>query len=173
MVYTWLPLYLLERFGLTVAAAGFSATFYIQIASFAGILAGGWFSDRWSRSRLNARALVQAGGFVVAGPFLFLVGRADSLSVLIPALIAFGIGRGLYDCNVMPVLCEFVDPQRRATAYGILNLLGCIAGGAMAAAAGALKSSLGLDGALQVSGVLLVICAALLASLRTKHAIAT
>jgi sugar phosphate permease len=159
MVYTWLPLYLLEEFHMGLAAAGFSATVYIQVASFAAIIAGGWWSDRWTRTKPGARAIVQAAGFAAAGPFLFLTGTTSSVPVLIVALIAFGLGRGLYDCNVMPVLCDFVDPRLRATAYGVLNLLGCVAGGTMAAAAGALKATLGLGTALQISGVLLLLCA--------------
>src|SRR5437899_11763331 len=31
-VYTWLPLYLYERFQMSLTAAGFSATFYVQVA---------------------------------------------------------------------------------------------------------------------------------------------
>jgi predicted MFS family arabinose efflux permease len=169
MVYTWMPLYLLERFRMSLAGAGFSSTFYIQTASFFAILAGGWASDRWSRRRPGARALVQAAGFALAGPFLFLTGATGTVAVLIAALVLFGLGRGLYDCNVMPVVCEVVDPRLRATAYGILNLLGCVAGGVMAALAGALKSSLGLGGALQVSGALLIGCALLLARLAWRE----
>src|SRR5690349_20612900 len=30
VVYTWLPLYLFERFQVSLASAGFSATFYLQ-----------------------------------------------------------------------------------------------------------------------------------------------
>jgi len=170
MVYTWLPLYLLDRFGMSLTSAGFSATVYIQTASFAAILTGGWLSDRWSLRRPGARALVQAAGFATAGPFLILTGSTSSMTVLVVALIAFGLGRGLYDCNVMPVLCDMVDLDLRATAYGILNLLGCIAGGVMAAAAGYLKSSIGLGAALQLSGVLLLGCAILLMRLRPAEA---
>lgn len=162
MVYTWMPLYLLEKFQLSLAGAGFSATFYIQAASFAAILAGGWLSDRLSARGGGMRAAVQAVGFAVAGPFLYLSGTAATFPVLVAALVFFGLGRGLYDCNVMPVLCEVADPRLRATAYGILNLVGCIAGGLMAALAGALKSTIGLGGALRVSGVLLCACALVL-----------
>ncbi|MGB9606301.1 MAG: MFS transporter, partial [Bryobacteraceae bacterium] len=56
LVYTWLPLFLYERFRLSLASAGFSATFYIQAASFAGIFAGGllgdFFAVRHARGRV-------------------------------------------------------------------------------------------------------------------------
>ncbi|MBS1874429.1 MAG: MFS transporter [Acidobacteria bacterium] len=167
-VYTWLPYYLYERFRMSLAEAGFAATFYIQAASFAGILAGGTLADRWSRSNPRARVLTQAIGLTIAGPFLLLVGYTDSSWILIAALILFGLGRGLFDCNVMPVVCQVVEPELRATAYGVLNCTSCLGGGAMAMAAGLLKSAIGLGGTLQISGVILAAAAATLVVSRRK-----
>lgn len=162
MVYTWLPLFLYERFRMSLAAAGFSATFYIQAASFAGILAGGWWADRWSRSQPRARLLVQTVGFGLAAPCLFLVGTVEWKPALVAALLLFGAGRGFFDCNLMPVVCQVVKPHLRATAYGMLNFASCIMGGAMTAAAGAVKGAIGLGGALQISALMLVAAAVLL-----------
>ena len=160
VVYTWLPLYIYERFQLSLASAGFSATFYLQVASFAGILVGGWVADRWSRTSGKGRVLTQAMGIAIAAPFLFLVGYAGSVLILVAALIAFGIGKGFYDANTMPVLAQVARPEIRATGYGIFNLVGCVVGGTMAAAAGALKPLIGLSGAIEVSALLLLASAA-------------
>ena len=150
-----LPLYIFERFQVSLASAGFSATFYLQVASFAGILIGGWVADRWSRTSAKGRVLTQALGIGAAAPFLFLVGAAGSVPILVAALIAFGIGKGFFDANAMPVLAQVARPELRATGYGIFNLAGCVAGGGMAAAAGALKPAIGLSGAIQISAGLL------------------
>ncbi len=40
----------------------------------------------------------------------------------------FGIGFGIFDANNMPILCQFVSPKYRATAYGIMNMTGVFAG---------------------------------------------
>lgn len=159
VVYTWLPLYIFERFGMSLASAGFSATFYLQVASFGGILAGGWLADRWSRSSAAGGVWTQAIGFSIAAPFLFLVGRTDSVPILIAALVAFGIGKGFYDCNTMPVLAQAARPEILATGYGIFNLAGCVVGGVMAAAAGALKPVIGLSGAIEAAAILLLLSA--------------
>jgi predicted MFS family arabinose efflux permease len=45
LVYTWLPLFLFERFSMSLTGAGFAATFYVQVMAVLGILAGGWISD--------------------------------------------------------------------------------------------------------------------------------
>ncbi len=165
-VYTWLALFLFERFRVSLTTAGFSSTFYIQAASFAGILAGGWLADRWSRVNRRGRLWTQSIGLAIAGPFLLLAGTTASWWVLLPCLVCFGLGRGFFDCNLMPVVCQLVPAHLRATAYGILNLTSCIAGGAMAAAGAWFKDHAGLGAAIHLSAVLLLIAAAILALLR-------
>ncbi len=158
IVYTWLPTYLYERFQMSLTGAGFSATFYIQAASFAGIILGGMLADRWSSRDPRARVLTQVIGFISAGTFLFVVGYTSSYVVLVIGLLVFGLGRGFFDCNLMPVLCQIAPSQLRATGYGIFNFASCLVGGAMAALAGAMKNTIGLGGALQISA--LILCAA-------------
>ena len=72
------------------------------------------------------------------------------------ALIAFGVGRGLFDCNTMPILREVVGPDLSATGYGIFNMAGCIAGGVCAAVAGWMKETVGLGAAFPLSAMVLV-----------------
>jgi len=163
LAYTWLPLYLYERFRMSLTSAGFSATFYIQPASFAGILIGGVSADYWGTRYPKGRIWVQAAGLAAAAPFLFLIGAASAQMLLIIALVTFGIGRGIYDSNTMPVLCQVAPAEYRATGYGIFNFFSCVVGGVAAGAAGFLKSVIGLGVAFQVAAVILVgACVALL-----------
>jgi len=166
MIYTWLPLYLYERFGMSLTKAGFSATVYIQAASAAGIVAGGWLADRWSGSTPRGRLYTQSLGLIAAAPFLFVIGLTASLPLLVAAFLVFGFGKGLYDCNTMPVLCQIARPELRSTGYGIFNFAGCLAGGVVAPLAGSLKTTLGIGGAFQVAGILLLLSVVLL--LRTR-----
>jgi MFS family permease len=168
-IYTWLPVYLYERFNMKLAAAGFSATFYIQVASFAGILLGGWLSDRWSQTSARGRLLTQCIGVTLAAPCLFLVGFTVSTALLIAGLILFGVGRGFYDCNTMPVLSQISRSDLRSTGYGILNMAGTLTGGVIAAVAGAMKNLIGLGGVFQIAAVLLLISALTLSRLRVKQ----
>ncbi|HVJ07243.1 MAG TPA: MFS transporter [Acidisarcina sp.] len=155
-IYTWLALFLFERFHVSLTMAGFSSTFYIQAASFAGILGGGWLADGWSRTNRHARAWTQAIGLMLAGPALFLAASTSSWWVLLPCLVCFGIGRGFFDCNLMPVLCQIIPASLRATAYGIFNFTSCVCGGVMAMAAGMLKDRVGLGTALEISAAFMV-----------------
>ena len=156
VLYTWMPSYLYEQFHMSLSAAGFSATFYLQIGSVAGILLGGWLADRLSSRTPRSRLLTQAGGLAAAAPFLILVGMTESSVLLFLALVVFGIGKGSYDANCMPVLCQIAPSRLRSTGYGLFNCAGCVAGGLVAAIAGALKSTMGLGGVIQVTGLLLL-----------------
>jgi sugar phosphate permease len=162
LIYTWLPFYLVERFQLGLASAGFSATFYLQVASYAGIVVGGIVSDRWQALSPRGRMLTQAAGILLSAPFLFLVGFAHSMPLFIVGIVTFGFGRGVYDCNTMPVLSQFVRPELHSTGYGLLNLFSCLAGGLTAASAGYFKDSLGLAGAFELASALLVLAGILL-----------
>ncbi len=167
LVYTWMPLYLFERFQMSLTTAGFAATMSVQAASVAGIILGGSLADRWALRSRAGRLLTQALGLGAAAPFLFLVGAANSPTVLLTALAVFGLGRGMNDANGMPVLCQFVSPELRATGYGLLNCVGTLAGGFTAFAAGTLKATFGLGVMLEAAGLLLLMAAVLLWRLAT------
>jgi len=171
-VYTWMPVYLYERFHMSLAQAGFSATFYLKGGGFLGLLLGGaladWWSSRSSRGRLHSQSL----GLIGAAPFLVFIGLTDSSILLVIALAVYGFGKGMYDANVMPVLCQVARPGVRSTGYGIFNMTGCVAGGAVAAIAGALKNSFGLSGTIQVAGILLGCAGLALLCIRMRPAIA-
>jgi hypothetical protein len=72
-------------------------------------------------------------------PALFSVGNAGTLGVAIIGLIIFGLGWGFFDCNNMPILCQIVRPELRATGYGVMNLVSISCGGFGDWAFGALR----------------------------------
>lgn len=162
LVFTWLPLFLFERYKMSLSEAGFMATFYSQVGCMIGMVAGAWLADRWSRKSAWARIATQVFSLAAAAPALFLVGRAGSLGVVVASLMVFGVGRAAYDCNIMPSLCQIAPEQLRATGYGIFNCLGCIAGGIMAAVAGWMKTNIGIGYSFYVAGGILLLSALLL-----------
>lgn len=166
LVYTWMPVYLYERFHMSLLAAGFSATAYIQVGSVAGILLGGMLADRWGTRSARGRLMTQAAGLALAAPFLCIIGLANSGWVLLSALTIFGIGRGSYDCSCMPVLSQIASPELRATGYGVFNFVGTFAGGISAALAGGLKHIIGLGGAMVAASVVVLVAALLLFRLK-------
>lgn len=163
-IYGWLPTYMGQQFKLDQGAAGMSATAYIQIASFVGVLIGGAWADRWSRGNPRGRVLVPLIGFCAAGPALYWSASTSVLQAAVIGLIIFGLARGFADANNMPILCQIAPARYRATGYGVLNFVACVLGGAMTYAAGVLKdANIGLEKIFQfcaggvVVGVLLLL----------------
>ncbi|HXE12987.1 MAG TPA: MFS transporter, partial [Bryobacteraceae bacterium] len=167
VVYTWLPVYFYEKFSASLTSAGFSATFYLQFASVVGVLVGGWIADRWAVRQSRARVLVQAIGTVAASPCLFLAGFTSSEIAAVTMLILFGLGKGFYDANTMPVLAQIARNDLRATGYGILNCAGGLAGGMAAAGAGWLKSVMGLGVVFELTGAILLVAVVVLLKIQT------
>ncbi|MBI5381904.1 MAG: MFS transporter [Opitutae bacterium] len=140
-IYGWLPTYLRDHYKLGLGAAGMTATGYIQIASFAGVLIGGIWADRWSRTQPRARALVPALGYCVVAPCLFLGINAELLPLAIAGLVVYGLGRGFFDANLMPMLRSVCDERYSATGYGLLNFVGVSMGGLLIYVGGWLKDA--------------------------------
>ena len=168
VVYTWLPLYLYERFGLTLAEAGLAATLYLQAGSLAGVVLGGWLGDRRAAAGAAGRWSLQAAGLAAGAPFLILAGWTGSKEILFMAMAVFGIGRGIFDANAMPALAQIAPDELRGTGFGLFNLVGPLAGGVIAAAAGGLKASIGIGGSIQIAGAILLVSSLLLAKNRAQ-----
>ncbi|MFM9196800.1 MAG: MFS transporter [Planctomycetia bacterium] len=129
VVKDWMPDILKEQFGLGQGQAGVSAVVYVQVASIVGVLVGGWLADRWMLRTARGRIYTSALGMACFLPALFGVGNAQSLAVAVGFLMLFGLGWGFFDCNNMPILCQVVRPELRATAYGVMNLASISCGG--------------------------------------------
>jgi MFS family permease len=129
VVRDWMPAILKQQFGIGQGQAGVAATFYWQAAAIVGAIVGGTLADRWMRRHPRGRIFVSALGMGMIIPAIFGVGDAGSLAVAVAFLVLFGLGWGFFDCNNMPILCQIVQPELRATGYGIMNMVSISCGG--------------------------------------------
>ncbi len=129
VVRDWMPAILKQQFNIGQGKAGVSATLYWQAAAIVGAVLGGWLADRWMLRHRRGRIFVSAIGVSLIVPALFGVGEASTLVVAIAFLALFGLGWGFFDGNNMPILCQIVRPELRATGYGIMNLVSISCGG--------------------------------------------
>lgn len=127
-IKNWLPTLFSENLNLPMAEAGPMSTITIALSSFCGVVAGGILSDRWVQRNIRGRIYISAIGLGLTIPALFLLGFGHNTIGVIFAGMLFGIGFGIFDANNMPILCQFVSPKYRATAYGIMNMTGVFAG---------------------------------------------
>lgn len=141
VVKSWMPALLAETFHLGEGRAGVSATLWVTLASLAGVLIGGWLADRWMRHSRRGRIYVSAIGMAICIPALFGVGYAPTVGVAVAMLVLFGLGFGFFDTNNMPILCQIVGPELRATGYGLMNMVSVLVGGFAVARVGAMRDA--------------------------------
>ena len=146
----WLPPLFANSLGISPAEAGPLATITIAASSFVGVMVGGPLSDRWVRRNVRGRIYTSAIGMAMMVPALVLIGLGHNIYAAIGAGLFFGLGYGMFDANNMPILCQFVPSRLRASAYGVMNMVGVFAGAATTSVLGswAKDGNLGLGFAL-------------------------
>lgn len=127
----WLPTLFADSLGLEMAQAGPMSTITIAASSFVGVLLGGVLSDKWVLRNIRGRIYTSAIGLGMTIPALILLGFGHSVVAVVGAGMLFGIGFGMFDANNMPILCQIISAKYRATAYGIMNMVGVFAGAAV------------------------------------------
>ena len=165
----WLPTLFSENLSLDMAQAGPLSTITIALASFCGVIIGGVLSDKWVQRNVRGRVYTGAIGLALTIPALLLLGFGDSFPMIVGGGLCFGLGFGIFDANNMPILCQFISPRYRATAYGLLNMTGVFAGAAITDFLGRSTDAgnLGHDFAM-LAGVVLVALVIQLIFLRPK-----
>lgn len=127
----WLPTLFAENLGIPMAEAGPISTITIAASSFIGVIAGGVLSDKWVARNIRGRIYTSAIGLGMTVPALVLLGVGHSIVAVVGAGVLFGVGYGMFDANNMPILCQIISAKYRATAYGIMNMVGVFAGAAV------------------------------------------
>ncbi|MBM3872509.1 MAG: MFS transporter [Verrucomicrobia bacterium] len=167
-VVGWMPTYLTEHFHLSQGVGGLSATAYYQAAALVGVLLGGAWADRWSRTNVLGRVYVPLIGLLIAAPGILMASTINWLPLALAGLVVFGLTKSFSDSNMMPILCMVSDPKYRATGYGVLNLFSCVVGGVTIYAGGMLRDArvdVGL--VFQFGAATVLVCAVLLAAIRS------
>lgn len=127
-IKNWAPTLISENLGIDMSRAGPIATISISVSSLLGVLCGGMLSDRWVQKNIRGRVYTGAIGLSLTVPAMLLMGFGTELPHILTAAFLFGFGFGMFDTNNMPILCQFVRPDARATAYGFLNTAGIFTG---------------------------------------------
>jgi len=125
----WMPAYLGERYGLAQGPAGLTMTGCFYGGCLAGMIVGGWWSDRWTRANPRGRVFVGVIGLAVAAAAVVAITQSGTLALTAGFLVVFGLCRAFPDANMVPILCGITDARFRATGIGFLNALATVVGG--------------------------------------------
>ncbi len=163
VVIGWMPTVVSEQFHLGQGAAGFSTLAFFFIPQTIGLVAGGFWSDRWSAANPLSRILLPAVAILLVGPVFLVTAWVHSMSLTLASLSLYGFAMGILGANVMPIICLVVDARYRATAQGIINACAAVGGGVSIYVVGALRdagTAVGLI--LTMAGLGVVLCGFLL-----------
>lgn len=163
VLFTWMPTFLYEKFHMSLALAGLTATLYVQLTSMIGSPLGGWFADSLRRRLPGGRILVQAVGIFFEAPFAAWCALTGSVEWLIVSLALWGVVKGFYEANIFASVFDVIRPEARGTATGFMNMMGWLAGGGTApVVVGYLSERIGLSYAIAVTSVSYVVASGLL-----------
>lgn len=156
----WLPTLFAENLNMPMSQAGPLSTITIAVSSFIGVLLGGILSDKWVQKNIRGRVYTGAIGLGCTIPALLLLGFGNNIVAIVGAGLFFGVGYGMFDANNMPILCQFVSVKQRATAYGMMNMVGVFAGAFITGLLGQWSDggNLGLGFAMLAVVVLIALC---------------
>jgi sugar phosphate permease len=166
-VSVWSPTFVHDTLGLNLGESALYGSTTINIAGFLAVPLGGLLADaltsRTSIGRFHALAI----GLSVAAVCLLPLRLADSALTVGLVLLASSIGKGLFDGCIYASMHDVVPPDARATAVGLMTMLGFFGGGItpifVAEAAGRYGMGVGITSL----AVLYVVAVALLLATRS------
>lgn len=154
---TWMPAYMHENFGMTLADAGFQSMLWTHCFAAAGILIAGRIADMIGTKRLEWRMYMQGIGLILAAPFILLMGNSTELWLTSVGLAGFGLFRSLFDANTYVVMFDVIPPKYHSSASGVLIMFGFGVGSFAPIALGAIKQYATLSVGISILGILWLI----------------
>lgn len=164
-VLNWCNTYAHDVLGLNLADSALVGPVMITSAGFISVLIGGVLADRMAAKHSLGRFTVLALGLSFAALFLLPFPWVTSVPLVGVLLFATSFGKGLFDGCVYAALHDVMPAQARATAAGLMTMLGFIGAGITTVALPAIAVHTGLAaGFAMMSGLYLMAVIALLAA---------
>lgn len=169
-VLNWCNTYAHDVLKLNLADSALVGPVMITSAGFGAVLVGGWLSDKLAARSVTGRVTVLAFGLALAGLFLLPFPWAGSMLLVGALLFATSFGKGLFDGCIYAAMHDVVPDSARATAAGLMTMLGFLGAGISTAALPAIAVHTGLAaGFAMMAGLYALAVLALLAGRGTVH----
>ena len=125
----WAPFYVNKELGMNLADSAWVGAATINIAGFLSVPLGGLLGDTLAKRTPIGRFLTLAIGLGLAGVLLLpLLGVRTALGIGV-VLVATSVAKGLFDGCIYAAMHDVVPPQARATAVGMMTMIGFIGAG--------------------------------------------
>ena len=156
---TWVPAYLQEEYGQTIAQAGFNSMFWTYVAAFVGVLLAGTLSDKLALRNNKYRMYLQAFGLISGAVFLFFMGGNSPLVILYICFAGWGFFRAFFDANTYAVLYDVTPERLHASCASAMGMTGFAVGAFAPLILGAIKQSMGsLSSTFPILALVWIVC---------------
>ena len=128
-VLNWANTYAYDVLGLNLADSALVGPVMITTAGFVSVLVGGWLSDRLAARSITGRMTVLALGLALAALFLLPFPWANTAVAVGALLFATSFGKGLFDGCIYAAMHDVMPDSARATAAGLMTMMGFLGAG--------------------------------------------
>jgi len=143
-VLNWCNTYAHDVFGLNLADSALVGPVMITTAGFISVLVGGVLADRFAARQAHGRFNVLSIGLTLAALFLLPFPLVTSVSLAGLLLFATSFGKGLFDGCIYAAMHDVIPAEARATAAGLMTMLGFLGAGITTVALPAMAVHTGL-----------------------------
>jgi MFS family permease len=160
----WAPFYVHKELGMDLAGSAWVGAATINIAGFLSVPLGGLLADTLAKRTPIGRFLTLAIGLGLAGLLLLpLLGVRTALGIGV-VLVATSVAKGLFDGCIYAAMHDVVPPHARATAVGMMTMIGFFGAGLTPLVVAKIGDALGMRaGIVAMAGLYFVAVVILLA----------
>ena len=128
-VTVWAPTFVHDTMGLNLAGSALWGSATINVAGFLSVPLGGLLADTLARRTPIGRFYTLMIGLGSAGLLLLPLIWAETAAQVGAVLLATSIGKGLFDGCIYAAMHDVMPPYARATAVGMMTMLGFFGAG--------------------------------------------
>ncbi|MCA1662134.1 MAG: MFS transporter [Novosphingobium sp.] len=128
-VTVWAPTYIYDTLGLDLAGSAMVGALTISMASLVAVPLGGLIADMLAKKTPIGRFYTLMIGLGSAGLLLLPLFWAGTVLTVGLVLIATSFGKGLFDGCIYASMHDVVPPHARATAVGMMTMIGFFGAG--------------------------------------------
>lgn len=143
-VLNWCNTYAHDVLKLNLADSALVGPVMITTAGFFSVLAGGWLADRLALKSALGRFTVLALGLCLAALFILPFPWVKSVAMVGFLLFATSFGKGLFDGCIYAAMHDVMPMEARATAGGLMTMMGFLGAGISTVALPAIAAHTGL-----------------------------
>lgn len=169
----WAPFYVNETLGLNLADSAWVGSATINIAGFLSVPLGGLLADMLAKRSPIGRFYTLMIGLFLAGLLLLPLLGAKTAGQIGLVLVMTSVAKGLFDGCIYASMQDVVPPHARATAVGMMTMIGFFGAGITPLAVARIGDSFGMQAGIVAMAVLYFIAVVILLAMRatTRRAV--